>query len=752
MDAGQERVVALVDMDCFYVQVEQRRNPALRNKPCVVAQYKTWRGGGIIAVSYEARARGVSRNMFADDAVKLCPDLQVARVPELHGKADLTHYREASVEVISVLSRFAVIERASIDEAYLDLTRCVEERLSHGAGAGITGQQLKSTHVQGFPQDPSGREAPPDKVAVSMGLGPRFISVANANASMAATGTRDGNTSLVSHLLVLLPESLRASGVEQWLDSLSSCSSAALRLTVAAVVVEEMRAAVEEHTGFQCSAGISHNKVLAKLACGLNKPNRQTLLPLVSVPQLFSTLPIRKIRNLGGKLGASISETLNVENMGDLTRFSRKQLEQHFGEKTGTWLFDLCRGIEFEPVKPRQLPQSIGCSKNFPGKTCLASTQQVQHWLHQLALELEERLRKDRDMNARVARQLTVGVRQAGALRSISRCCSLPRYEALKICSDAFSLIRSLNSAGAQPQAWSPALTLLHLSAGKFSELSSSGGITSFLSGDAVSSQSPLTSTPAPRSRCSRSGRSSGAIQSLFERAAEKRKRQTEETRGEEENTDGRAAVLHRSLEMKPMSDEGVKELGEEKTDFTKLSLHFEEGNKTFISSGGSSFFKRKSLERNLKKPLSEEEKSEDWEAAKSDLVGRFGAELRDCEDSELAGGSSFFHSKTLERDGSRKGLQHEAVRDVSEVKKETGVSSEDIVVCERCRLQVSVWEMPEHNDFHFAQDLQKSFSSASRTLLSGGASNPLGGTPKAKRARVQKSTTGTLDAFFKRS
>lgn len=33
-------------MDCFYVQVEQRLNPALKNTPCVVAQYKTWKGGG----------------------------------------------------------------------------------------------------------------------------------------------------------------------------------------------------------------------------------------------------------------------------------------------------------------------------------------------------------------------------------------------------------------------------------------------------------------------------------------------------------------------------------------------------------------------------------------------------------------------------------------------------------------------------------------------------------------------------------
>lgn len=60
-------------------------------------------------------------------------------------------YREASVEVMKVMSRFAVIERASIDEAYMDLTSAVQERLKKMSGQPILAKLLPTTYIQGMP-------------------------------------------------------------------------------------------------------------------------------------------------------------------------------------------------------------------------------------------------------------------------------------------------------------------------------------------------------------------------------------------------------------------------------------------------------------------------------------------------------------------------------------------------------------------------------------------------------------------------
>ena len=77
----------------------------------------------ILSVDYTARKYGVARGMTGEEASVKCPQLHIFRVPEKRGKADLTRYRDVGAKVIQILTQFSEnIERASVDEAFLELT------------------------------------------------------------------------------------------------------------------------------------------------------------------------------------------------------------------------------------------------------------------------------------------------------------------------------------------------------------------------------------------------------------------------------------------------------------------------------------------------------------------------------------------------------------------------------------------------------------------------------------------------------
>lgn len=68
--------------------------------------------------------------MRGDQAKEACPDIELVKVPNIREKADLSKYREAGKEVAEVLQSFTtLLERASVDEAYLDITEKVQQRL-----------------------------------------------------------------------------------------------------------------------------------------------------------------------------------------------------------------------------------------------------------------------------------------------------------------------------------------------------------------------------------------------------------------------------------------------------------------------------------------------------------------------------------------------------------------------------------------------------------------------------------------------
>jgi DNA polymerase-4 len=123
------RTIFHVDMDAFFVSVEELYDPALKGKAVVVGGQRHERGV-VSAASYEARKFGVHSAMPLRTAAKLCPHaVFVNGHPE--------RYRECSEKVYKVLTAFSPqVEMASIDEAYLDMT----------GTARLHGPPLKAAH------------------------------------------------------------------------------------------------------------------------------------------------------------------------------------------------------------------------------------------------------------------------------------------------------------------------------------------------------------------------------------------------------------------------------------------------------------------------------------------------------------------------------------------------------------------------------------------------------------------------------
>jgi DNA polymerase-4 len=105
--------IAHVDMDAFFVEVERRRDPALREVPVIVGGLG--RRGVVASASYEARERGVRSAMPIGEARRLCPRGRF--LPPRHER-----YAAASTELFDVLrSTTPRVEGLSVDEAFLDI-------------------------------------------------------------------------------------------------------------------------------------------------------------------------------------------------------------------------------------------------------------------------------------------------------------------------------------------------------------------------------------------------------------------------------------------------------------------------------------------------------------------------------------------------------------------------------------------------------------------------------------------------------
>ncbi len=111
-----ERTILHIDMNAFFASVEQRADPALRDRPMAVIG--SAHRGVVLSPSYEARAFGVRTGMTYGEARRVCPGLVL--VP-----ADSAKYTDACEGLLAIWRDYTpLVELFSIDEAFLDVTGC----------------------------------------------------------------------------------------------------------------------------------------------------------------------------------------------------------------------------------------------------------------------------------------------------------------------------------------------------------------------------------------------------------------------------------------------------------------------------------------------------------------------------------------------------------------------------------------------------------------------------------------------------
>jgi DNA polymerase-4 len=127
---------------------------------------------------------------------------------------------------------------------------------------------------------------------------------------------------------------------------------------------KEIRARIFDETQLTASAGVSCNKLLAKLASDQRKPNGQFAILPDGAEAFVAGLPIAKFHGVGPKTAAKM-HALGIETGADLRRQTLAFLQERFG-KAGSWYFEIARGQDDRPVQADRERKSSGSETTFP--------------------------------------------------------------------------------------------------------------------------------------------------------------------------------------------------------------------------------------------------------------------------------------------------------------------------------------------------------------------------------------------------
>jgi DNA polymerase-4 len=156
-----------------------------------------------------------------------------------------------------------------------------------------------------------------------------------------------------------------------------------------------IKARLRKRFDLTCSIGIGPNKLVAKLAAGMKKPDGLVWIHREQVPEVFASLPVSELCGIGPKVTQKL-QLLGIATAGQLGSFPVAELRARFGTFWGEWLSAMGKGIDPSPVISCLTPpviKSVGHSYTLPRDT--SAPAELRAHLFCLSLMVGRRLRAD---------------------------------------------------------------------------------------------------------------------------------------------------------------------------------------------------------------------------------------------------------------------------------------------------------------------------------------------------------------------
>ncbi|KAL0216750.1 hypothetical protein P9112_008934 [Eukaryota sp. TZLM1-RC] len=348
--ARRSLLISLLDFDSFYCGVElarlEKQQPDIRNLPVGVVQRDS-----LIAINYVARHKGVPKMCSLATARSICPNIQAVDV-------NLQLYRDVSLQAFKIMSNVLggdhYIRKASIDEAYLDLSLKVKELVLTTCPSSLVGIILSTIRANYV------------KVVGDSSFTCCFDSGLLTKAITSPLSVKEYYpTNIYNSLLVL-----------------------------ATFITNSVRKAIWENLKITCSAAISPFMETSKIFASHNKPDGLTVVPYCALPRLILDLNVSKIFSIGPKTGEKFA-SYGLIQVSDFIGYSKdftRQCKDPTLIKLFNYVCKLGQGKGTQEFQPRSTGFSsaqLGVSKVVGVMT---DYNEAVELLKQLAVDLKERI------------------------------------------------------------------------------------------------------------------------------------------------------------------------------------------------------------------------------------------------------------------------------------------------------------------------------------------------------------------------